>query len=284
MSAFYCRSFVLVLLSFSLVMCQNEDDANPQATDCLMEEIIQTPYWISDDYSYPDLPADTFVHIIENGLITQRLLNNKPFEEFIYDDNGLLIAISRYNPGFGTWSIIDSFFYENNRLITTRRRQADGLISRELSFFWNQDTLTSAYSTSYLVVNGERTRQDNHYQYTYTDGNISELIRTFYSADGDSLKTKEFFQFDSNPNLINNLSFLPLRFIFDFNLPKAPHWFSVNNVTKSTRYTIDDHWTGETNYSYTWEDDKVVQFTSSSQTNTSLDVFVRPVEIEYYCE
>ncbi|WP_367391036.1 hypothetical protein [Lewinella sp. LCG006] len=273
----------LCLLAISTCFFQcNDDDAAIVFDNCLIEELIDSPYIQGDTTLY--LSPDTFTHIIENERILQRLKNHQPYEEFISDENGLVMCLRRFSQG--SWFSLDSFFYENQKLVAKRRYNKQGEIIRSQDFHWEGDQLKSGYAISFTIVNGQVQRNDDKFDFEYTGENITEYKRTIYLGNGDTLFTKTTFAYDNNENFLNYLTFKPLDFIMDFSLWQAPYWFSSNNVTLETGYNVFDQidqWSREKMYTYTWENGMVADFTYTFQTNVGSDLFVQPVKVYYEC-
>ncbi|MBK8563478.1 MAG: hypothetical protein IPN76_09055 [Saprospiraceae bacterium] len=267
--------FSLILLFYQ---CQ-QDDVSVNTDNCFIKEFIQSPYFVED--SITKFSIDTFTHIIENGIITQRIRNNKLFEEFQYNENNSLTAIKRIVQG--NWFVSDSFFYEDEKLIKTLSYSLDGEITNEQYLYWEGEKLKSGYAITFQKVNGEIERIDFKFDYQYANENIAEIIQTYYLHSGDTLATRITFQFDSNENYVKYLTFVPVDNIIDFSLSNAPYWYSANNVTLETKHTIDNHWISEKSHSHIWGNGKIIEFIATSHTNTSTDSLIRPVKINYEC-
>ncbi|MEZ4961268.1 MAG: hypothetical protein R2830_15685 [Saprospiraceae bacterium] len=272
----FLHGLALVIICLFHFQCKDEAiDIDDE--ECVVSELIKYYYIMGDTI------IDTISHVIENEYIVERLRNGNFYEEFEYNENGqLVVGLNYYYPTMN-WYIRDSFFYENEKLIKRVSYSPDGMVITNQDFLWEGDSLMSGYGISFQNENGEWKKYDTKFEYEYTGNNITETIRTLYTASGDTLFLREEFQFDLNENYTNNFTVIPQKFISDFSLWNAPYWFSENNVLLETRYHSVDQWTGEKSFVYTWENGKASEIVSSSLSNTSSDTVVGRTKINYDC-
>ena len=277
----YSRIALLLLLPLLFLQCDPEDDSlQPTTENCLIATLVDTPSVVySDSTDY--LPVNTYTHIIEDDLITERLRNGQPYEKFIRDAAGLLTSVQTFRQG--SWYTSDVFQYEGQHVVKATAYGPDGSILRDQDLVWEGDQLRSGYALSALYVNGNIEWYENSFRFTYENGNIVMAEETFYQEDGDSLVTRDRYTYDTQENYLPQLNFTPLHLIQDFNLWYAPYWFSANNVLLETSYNVVDAWTGEKAYTYTWEDGRVAAFEYTAHTHISTDPFVRQVDLTYTC-
>lgn len=274
------KGFGLMIIVLLLFQCNDDDIITTENDNCIIQELITSPYLVIDD-SIAYISSDTFTHIIENGFVIERLKDNGVYEEFTYNGDGLLATTRSYSQG--AWYVRDSFFYEGQNLINRKGYSREGILSREEDFYWDNGKLKSGFLIYSLKVNGETIWNENRFNFKYENGNIVETEVTFYEDNGDSLVTIREFQFDSHENFRKHLTFVPLSLIIDFSLWGVPYWFSTNNVTLETRRNVVGAWTGEVSYSFTWDNEKVSEFVLTTHSHINTDPFVRPVKLYYDC-
>lgn len=286
MSSFCVKIILPILLILLLYNCQNEEDLVIQIEDCYVQEISQSPYWEPEDSTAWPLYPDTFTNIYEDDLLIGRLRNGNAYEEYKYNDNDLLVEISKYSVNGGEWYISDSLYYdEEGRLLKRELFSKLTGLSREESFFWDNEHLLYVITEGTSFNNGDAYSYRYENEFIYLNGNIVQEIRTSTTSISENIiKVKLKYEYDTKENIRKKLRLADLGVIFRFSSRYCPYWFSKNNLVREDRYTIDDFWIGGREIDYSWEGNKVISFTERNYSTMDDHIFVRPVFFHYECE